>query len=452
MARTGRGATQDFVRKHNLATLLGHLHRFGPTSRARLTRLLGLNRATIGYLVDDLVARGLVEERPETEQAARGRPSKVVAARSDQCQVLAVQVGVDSVDLALVGLGGTIVGRRRAAVSRPSDRAVEHVVRTVGRLSGHLLELATGTVVGVGVAVPGSVSPSGELVNFAPNLPWREVPLGQLLAERLGQGPRVRVGNDANLGAMAEHSRGVGLHSDDLIYLHAEVGVGGGVITGGATLEGARGYAGEVGHMQVNPSGLACHCGSRGCWETEVGEDALVRRVGMPPGGRSKVELVLRRARAGDPTCLAAVETTAQWISVGLATMVATLDPEMIILGGVFEEILELAQPTLMERLRRSAGYFHPDGVKLVRPRFGRSAVLLGAAELGFQGVLSDPTLMPTLAPEPLDLAVMEGVQPAGGDRPTTVPTGRASARGRARAIGQGIGDLDLEPAGSESA
>ncbi len=398
MARTERGATQDTVRRHNLATLLGHLHRHGPTSRARLTRLLGLNRATIGYLVDDLVARGLVEERPETEQAARGRPSKVVAARSDLCQVLAVQVGVDAIEVALVGLGGVVLGRRRAAVSRAGDRAVEHVVRTVTRLAGQLLGLATGPVVGVGVAVPGSVSPGGDTVYFAPNLRWSQVPLADLLAERLGLGPVVGVANDANLGAMAEHSRGVGIHSNDLIYLHAEVGVGGGIITGGQMLAGARGYAGEVGHMQVNPSGMACHCGSRGCWETEVGEDALVRRVGLPPGGRSKVELVLRRARAGDPVCLEAVESTAQWISVGLVNMVSALDPEMVILGGVFEEILELARPTLVERLGRSARYFHPNGVALVRPKFGRSAVLVGAAELGFQAVLGDPAMMPPLA------------------------------------------------------
>lgn len=105
MARTERGATQETVRRHNLATLLGHVHRYGPTSRARLTRLLGLNRATIGALVDELVSRGQVQEQPEMERAARGRPSKVVATRPDLCRVLAIQVGVDSVEVALMGLG-----------------------------------------------------------------------------------------------------------------------------------------------------------------------------------------------------------------------------------------------------------------------------------------------------------------------------------------------------------
>ena len=405
MARTEKGATQDTVRRHNLGTLLGHLHRHGPTSRARLTRILGLNRATIGYLVDDLAARGLVTETPETEQAPRGRPSKVVAVRGDLHQAMAVHVGVDAVELALVGLGGAILARRRSAFSRPGDRSVDRVVRTIARLAARVLAEDRGVLVGVGVAVPGTVSPDGETVTFAPNLPWRQVPLARLLQEALGVGAAVRVGNDANLGAVAEHSRGVGIQVNDLVYLHAEVGVGAGIITGGRMLEGAGGYAGEVGHMQLNPGGLACHCGSRGCWETEVGEDALVRRVGIPPGGRSKVDLVLKRARDGDKVCREAVEETARWLSVGLVNMLSALDPEMVILGGVFEQILDICPETLVNRVAQTSRYFHPDGVALVRPAFGRSSVLLGAAELGLRTVLEDPaSVSPMANPRSLDL------------------------------------------------
>ena len=443
MARTEKGATQDTVRRHNLGTLLGHVHRHGPTSRARLTRLLGLNRATIGYLVDDLAARGLVTEMSETEQAPRGRPSKVVAVRGDLHQALAVHVGVDAVELALVGLGGTLLARRRSAFSRPGDRSVEHVVRTISRLATRVLAENTGALVGVGVAVPGTVSPDGEMVNFAPNLRWRQVPLARLLQEELGVGAAVRVGNDANLGAVAEHSRGVGIQVNDLIYLHAEVGVGAGIITGGRMLEGAGGYAGEVGHMQLNPGGLACHCGSRGCWETEVGEDALVRRVGLPPGGRSKVDLVLRRAREGDRVCREAVEETARWLSVGLVNMLSALDPEMVILGGVFEQILDLCPETLADRVVQTSRYFHPDGVALVRPAFGRSSVLLGAAELGLKTVLEDPaSVSPMTELRPLDLQrpSAPGTQSAplrrGRENPEHQPVRELSPRSDRLAVG----------------
>lgn len=387
MARTERGATQETVRRHNLATLLGHVHRYGPTSRARLTRLLGLNRATIGALVDELAARGLVQEQAETDRVARGRPSKVVATSSDRFRVLAIHVGVDSVQVGVMGLGGTVLGRRSAPVNRPEERTVEQLLRTMTRLGSRLLAQHPGELAGVGVAVPGSVSPTGGVVHFAPNLGWHQVPLATLLSERLGVDAPVRVGNDANLGAIAEHSRGVGIRASDLIYLHGEVGVGGGIITGGRMLEGSHGYAGEVGHMQVNPSGTACHCGARGCWETEVGEVAMARRAGLPVGTRA--EAVLRRAGQGDERCRAAVESTARWIAVGILNLMACFDPEMVIMGGVFTDVLRQARPVLAERLSASLQYAEP--LSLEAPGLESDSVLFGAAELALQTLLQDP-------------------------------------------------------------
>ncbi len=399
MARTERGATQEAVRRHNLATLLGHLHRYGPTSQARLTKLLGLNRATIGALVDELVDRSLVAEAAEPERGNRGRPSKVVAVRSDTIAVVAVEIGVDAIRLALVSLGGLVIDSDGATLLTDADRELDLVVEVVAELATRLMTRSLGAriPVGMGVAVPGAVSPGGSMVNFAPNLGWRYVPLGERLQNALGGEIVVRVGNDANLGAMAEHSRGVASGVNDLAYLHAEVGVGGGIITAGQMLEGSRGYGGEVGHMQVNPYGIACHCGSRGCWETEAGEGALVRRAGLPAGGQGAVDLVLQRARDGDAACVTAVETTARWISAGLVNLVNSLNPEMLILGGMFEDILELAQPTLVEQLRIGVYDSEQLPVAVVRPKFGREAVLMGAAELALQVVLLDPAVLPVV-------------------------------------------------------
>ncbi|HVB13966.1 MAG TPA: ROK family protein [Candidatus Dormibacteraeota bacterium] len=402
MARTERGATQDTVRRHNLAALLGHLHRHGPTSRARLTRLLGLNRATIGTLVDELVCRRLAIEDAEPERGAQGRPSKVISARADAFMVVAVEIGVDAITVALVSLGGLVIDRDRRLLSNNQDRSFERVVESVSGLAGSLLQRSKGsfTTVAVGVAVPGAVRSRDGLVHFAPNLGWRNVPLAARLQGTIAGDAVVLVGNDANLGAMAEHSRGIASGVNDLVYLHAEAGVGGGIITAGRMLEGATGYGGEVGHMQVNPDGSACHCGARGCWETEVGEDALVRRAGLHPGGRSPAEQVVRRAQAGDPQCLAAVDATAKWISVGLIDLVNSLNPEMLILGGMFEELLDLARPTIVELLQRGIYDAEHQRVELVKPRFGRDAVLIGAAEMALQVILNDPASVPVYDPQ----------------------------------------------------
>ncbi|MGA8426450.1 MAG: ROK family protein, partial [Candidatus Dormiibacterota bacterium] len=273
----------------------------------------------------------------------------------------------------------------------------DQVVKTIAEHTAALLDRSQGdlTVLAMGVAVPGSVRSSDGLVHFAPNLGWRHAPLGIRLRQEIAGDTVVRIGNDANLGAMAEHSRGIAGGVNDLVYLHAEVGVGGGIITGGRMLEGFSGYGGEVGHIQVNPDGSACHCGARGCWETEVGEDALVRRAGLRPGGRAPRELVLKRARAGDASCLAAVQATAEWISVGLIGLANSLNPEMLILGGMFEDILDLARPAIAEHLQRGIYDAANRQVLLVSPRFGRDAALIGAAELGLQLILNDPAAVP---------------------------------------------------------
>ena len=138
-------------------------------------------------------------------------------------------------------------------------------------------------VVGVGVAVPGMVRQPDGQVRFAPNLGWEDVPLGAELADALGL--PVAVGNDADLGILAEHVRGAAAGVDDVVYLSGHAGIGAGVFTAGRPLVGHGGYAGEVGHIVVNPGGRTCRCGSRGCWETESGEERLFELAGRPAGG-----------------------------------------------------------------------------------------------------------------------------------------------------------------------
>jgi predicted NBD/HSP70 family sugar kinase len=221
--------------------------------------------------------------------------------------------------------------------------------------------------------------------------------LASRLRSRLGPAVPILCRNDANLGAVAEHMRGIGSGIDNLVYLYAEVGVGGAVIVDGRPLEGASGYGGEVGHMRVNPEGALCRCGSRGCWETEVGEDALVTRAGRKPGGRRAVDEVLAAAAAGEPNAARAVMRIAEWLGIGLANIVNCFNPELVVLGGLFADILAMAGPALVAQMR--VGVVTPAQlrVSLVGPSLGRESVLLGAAEVAMEAVLRNPTRIPVL-------------------------------------------------------
>lgn len=411
-----RGTGQEEVRRHNLSAVLEAVHRAGALSRTELAARLGLNRSTILDLVGDLAAAGLLLEEQPRSRTGAGRPSRVVRP-VPAVHAVAAAIEVDSLTVAALGLGGTVLCRVRSPHPAGRVTPVGQVVQRIALLSGELAAACgpAARCVGIGVAVAGAVRSSDGLVSFAPNLGWRDEPLGELLRAALpGQLPAglpVRVGNDADLGALGEATRGVAAGRRDIVYLSGQAGIGGGFIVDGRPVTGAAGYAGEVGHLMVHPGGRRCRCGSRGCWETEVGEDALLLAAGRPAGGgRGAVRQVVRDAAAGDPVARAAVESVGGWIGDGLAGLVNLLNPQMIVLGGVLAEVYPSAVDVVASRLAAGALPGPRERVELVLPALGPDSALHGAAELAFAALLADPlgSLPPDRLPAP-------GAGPTGG-------------------------------------
>jgi predicted NBD/HSP70 family sugar kinase len=242
------------------------------------------------------------------------------------------------------------------------------------------------------VAVAGVVRRGDGLVRTAPNLGWTDVNLVERMTAALETDVPVTVANEADLGALAESRRGAAVGADDVLYISAEVGVGGGIIVDGRPLTGVAGYGGEIGHIPVNPSGLPCRCGSLGCWETEIGEGALLRLAGQPVGGgRSAVDAVLRAAEVGDPTALAAIEHVGHWLGVGLAGLVNIFDPRLVVLGGRFARLAPYVGATVEAELDRRALAAPRKLVRVVPAALGEDAPLLGAAELAIEALIADP-------------------------------------------------------------
>lgn len=381
------GARPDEVRRHNRTVLLRRLHVDGPTTRASLATELGLNRSTIKALVDGLAESGVVEERVPRMRSGAGRPSLLVLPQPHAAVVLAVDVRVEQVAIALVGLGGEMLGRNswnlRGRAAQP-DEVITHVVESTRLLAGDLGV----DIVGVGVSVPGVVRRSDGLVHEAPNLHWTNVPMGDRLEAVLRM--PITVANDAELGALAEHLRGVARGSSDAVYVSADIGVGGGVISGGATLRGTAGYVGELGHMVIRPDGRDCYCGSRGCWETEVGEPALCRALDLPEESARGVVVAELRAMNRRPNPLP--ERLAGYIemlTLGLVNIVNLLSPELVVLGDLLTALPDwLIAEVGKEVHRRSLVSRAVGGTKIVASALGADAKLIGAAELAFEPVL----------------------------------------------------------------
>ena len=401
------GQRSETVRRANLSAIVRELHAGGPASRSELVARTGLTRSAIRGLIGELAAADLVAEERAEPAGVPGRPSPVVCLNPDGAVVLGLEVAVDSIAAAVVGLGGEVFERIR--VDRPAGHtSVEAIAADLAGLAAGIRSRrpADEPLVGVGVAVVGVVRRSDGFVSMAPNLGWRDVPLGAALAAALEVAAPISVANDADLGALVEHRRGAAIGYQHVLFISGEYGVGGGVIVDGQPLTGAAGYGGEIGHLPINPNGSACRCGSIGCWETEIGEAALLRMAGRPTGGgRGEIDAMLEEAETGSPAALSALDHVGHWLGIGLAGLINIFNPELIVLGGLFGRIHPFVGAALEHELDRRALPAPRGLVRVVPAMLGVDAPLLGAAELAFEPLIADPAGWLVPRPGQLELA-----------------------------------------------
>ncbi|MEH1164266.1 ROK family transcriptional regulator [Micromonospora sp. CPCC 205539] len=381
------GVSQEEIRRQNLGAVLRYVHLHGPTSRAELTSRLGLNRSTIGVLSAELVASGLVTEEAPTTARRAGRPSLVVSPRSDRVYAHALSIDAGRLRAARVGLGGRILDLRE--VDRPAGMSAVDAVRPLADLVRDMERsvAAETLLVGGAVAVTDTTrDPDGKI-----RIASVDETLGAALDAEFTDCPGFVAGDLADIAGLAEHVRGVAAGIDDLIYLHGDLGISAGIIVGGRLVIGHRGHSGKVGHMVVNPNGLPCGCGSRGCWETEIGEAALLRHAGRDPGEREAVAEVLRAAADGDRTAREAVEQVADWLGFGVANLVNVVNPDAVVFGGSLRDIFTAGAETVRRRLDAMPLPLSREHLRLRAAALGRDAVLIGAAELAFDKLLADP-------------------------------------------------------------
>jgi len=252
-----------------------------------------------------------------------------------------------------IDVGGT---KAQAVVLDPAGEVVETAQRPTPR-GDHSLEALIDVLIeltaevghegSVGVGVPGLVTRSGVL-RAAPNLDGvADFAVAELLSDRLGSD--VYVDNDATCATVAEWLLGAGRGTSDMMLVTLGTGIGGGAVANGALLRGANGFAGEFGHMVVDPSGPQCPCGRRGCWERYASGSGLamlareaatghrLRDVVRRAGGDAQAvrgEHVQAAAREGDPEALAVIDDFSRWVALGLANLTNVLDPELFVLGG----------------------------------------------------------------------------------------------------------------------
>jgi predicted NBD/HSP70 family sugar kinase len=281
-------ARQASIRNANLALLYGLiLDAPAPLSRAALAAATGVTRATASALADALLEAGLVAEVSPPPATGAGRPAAGLVPAAEGPAGLGLEINVDYLAACVVDLTGAV----RATVISHGDQRGREVAEVLGDLAtlAREAEAEAGlTVAGATIAVPGLVEAPHGRVRRAPNLVWQDVEIGAELRRLLPDTPfEPVIGNEADFAALAEaHGAPDGAADDadgrpgvltDFLYVSGEIGVGAGVILDRELFRGARGWAGEIGHVTVEPEGAPCRCGARGCLETVAGLEALRR-------------------------------------------------------------------------------------------------------------------------------------------------------------------------------
>jgi len=381
------GNSNDQARRHNLSTILTLLHHGGSQTRAGLTRATGLNRSTIAALVAELAELGLVYETQQTDPGTVGRPSPFVHL-TDRMLAVAVNPDLDAVTIGLVGLGGRVHSRvRHETPAAPGvAETIDIVTREVNALRAGLDD--DQRIVGVGLAVPGLVRTSDGVVTLAPHLLWNDEPLAEPVAAQLGI-PALAA-NDAQLGLLAESLFGAGRGVDDIVYLNGSTsGIGGSVLVAGRTLQGARGYAGELGHTLVKSDGVTCFCGKTGCLETEVSVGRLLDVLGADPVDGDEFDRML--GETDDDAVRAEIDRQLDVLGIALGNFVAIFNPSSIILGGFLGSLFAANPARLQDGIRRASFGTLGEQVTVERAQLRTRLLMVGAAELAFGPMLADP-------------------------------------------------------------
>ncbi|MDH6430370.1 MULTISPECIES: ROK family transcriptional regulator [unclassified Paenibacillus] len=370
---------QALVKKINKSIVLHTIRRNSPLSRAKVSEMTGLNKATVSNLVAELCAQELVTE-VGPGQSSGGRKPLMLHFNSMAGSVIGIELRVKQLTAVLCDLSGGILFESDFSLDNHAlPYVLERMKKTISELIDKAPESPYG-IVGIGVGVPGMVDENG-VVLFAPNLGWEMVDLRGILEAEFAV--PVTIDNEANAGAQGELNFGAAKDVRHLLYISAGSGIGSGIIIGGELYKGARGYAGETGHMTIEAQGKPCSCGSRGCWELYASEKTYDHSEFSLPAHTTQ-ELV-RYAAAGQEDALRHFSSMGEYLGIGVTNLINSFNPELIVIGGALSE----AEAWLGEPLRRVVAErtlpYHKQQLEITFSKLGSRGTMIGA---GFSAVM----------------------------------------------------------------
>jgi predicted NBD/HSP70 family sugar kinase len=395
----------DLVRRLNTSLLLNILRTHSPQSRADLAKITGLGRTTVSSLVDELLGRGLIHEMG-LQPSGGGRPGTELGLNPNGGCAIGIEINTNFILVVLTDFVAQVRWHKRIDVdSNEPGRFIFVAESLIKEALDYNARTERLNPLGIGVGVLGLVQAvTGEL-KLAPNLHWHNLPLQSMWQSRYGI--PVFVENQATAAALGEYYFGAAKDYSDTIFIDASaLGIGAGIVLGGKLFKGSQGFAGEAGHMVIDPAGPQCACGNHGCWEAvlnsaaivsqlcahlERGEQSIIFDLVQGKADNISLETVQQAADMNDPAAQAALIEASRWMGFGLANLVNIFNPQLIILGGVLSQTiapyLEIVKQSVWERALAPS----VDGVEIKLSTLGTNACVMGTIAVVLDEILREP-------------------------------------------------------------
>lgn len=386
--------SKELMKNMNQKLILRMIKDKGPLSKPELAKHTGLTLPAITDITNELESLNLIKNLGQTK-IKRGRFPTLYTLNEQSYKSIGIVLRSKIMKGALVNLQGEIL----EVIERPlpEDTSPDSIVKNVQHLVDDMLrnsETSKEEILGLGVGMHGIVDHLQGISVFPPHLQWDNVPIKQLLEDRIGI--QVKVDNDCNTLALSERTFGAGKDASSFIVLNVDYGIGAGIMIDGHLFHGADFGAGQIGHTRVDDDGPLCTCGNYGCLEIMSSETAMLenfRRM-VKKGFHTVIEKwvdhpdhiemmhIYQAAEQGDRLALQTLEMGARYLGIGLATLVNVFNPEKVIItGGILRGQAIIMDP-ILETFRKHALKTNIRNLQIVPSQLGENGDVLGAASL----------------------------------------------------------------------
>ncbi|HHW12990.1 MAG TPA: ROK family transcriptional regulator [Firmicutes bacterium] len=380
-----KAINQELMRTNNKAQILRCVKAKHVVSKRELTEELGLSTTTVATFIRELEEENLILNSG-IARSTGGRRSLLYQLNPDYCYTLGLDLQVDRIVGVLLDFKGDVQAEKEVAFQGRDEWQVVPLLKTFihDLLATHKIPWAK--LGGIGIGVPGVLNNEAEIIDFAPNLGWKNVDLPAMLA----LDKPVYLENEANAGALGEVEFGLGRNVGHLAYISVGMGIGCGLIIDHRLFSGHLRNAGEFGHMTVEPEGLPCRCGNRGCWEVYASNAAALRMYAEETGNQQiTFPEFLLKCHEDDHCATNVLQTVSKYLGLGIASVINGLNPEMVIIGGEIANVKPLIFNSLLKEIKERTLEKSYAGVRLEFSQLGNKAAALGMGTIVLEQIIN---------------------------------------------------------------